>query len=140
MSDDRPLRFVTKTMTVVINALVIARTGGTRATRTNLRPGMTLGFIERIHGNEVFGQPIYPDLYHQAAAYMYYIIKNHAFLDGNKRTGLAAAVTFLMWNGRQVRALDEDATFDFVVDLAHRGEDPEIAVPRIAAWLQTVCS
>ena len=140
MSVEQPLRFVTKTMTVVINALVIARTGGTRATRTNLRPGMTLGFIERIHGNEVFGQPIYPDLYHQAAAYMFYIIKNHAFLDGNKRTGLAAAVTFLLWNGHEVRSLDEDATFDFVVDLADKGEDPETAVPRIAAWLQTVCS
>jgi len=34
-----------------------------------------------------------------AAAYAFHIVKNHPFLDGNKRTGFACAVTFLILNG-----------------------------------------
>ena len=126
-------------MTVIINALVIARTGGTRATATNIRPGMNLGFIDRIHQNSVFGEEIYPDLFHRAAAYLFHIVKNHQFIDGNKRTGLATAMTFLMWNGHRLDVLDEDETFDFVVDLAERDEDPSFGVPRVAAWLRAMC-
>jgi len=38
------------------------------------------------------------------------IIKNHAFVDGNKRTGFVAAVLFLEFNGFEVIATEEDAT------------------------------
>ena len=34
-----------------------------------------------------------------ASAYLFSIVKNHPFIDGNKRTGLAAALTFLDLNG-----------------------------------------
>lgn len=34
-----------------------------------------------------------------AAAYLFHIVKNHPFVDGNKRTGLDAAMTFLKLNG-----------------------------------------
>lgn len=39
------------------------------------------------------------DIFKMAAAYMYHIIKNHAFIDGNKRTGVVTALTFLTLNG-----------------------------------------
>ena len=130
------MRYVTKTMTVVINSMCVAMTGGTKATATNLRPGQSLGFIDRIHTNSVFGQSIYPDIYHQAAAYMYYIIKNHSFHDGNKRTGLATAVSFLQWNGINFRPFPEDPAFDFVVEIAGGEAPPEDAIPRIAKWFK----
>jgi death-on-curing protein len=74
----------------------------------------------------------------QAGAYMFYIIKNHVFMDGNKRTGLASAVTFLQWNNIMIAPFDEDEVFDFVVDVAAGPNDPEISIPRIAAWFENM--
>jgi death-on-curing protein len=37
------------------------------------------------------GQFLHQDLFEMAAAYLYHIVQNHAFVDGNKRTGAAAA-------------------------------------------------
>ncbi len=51
-----------------------------------------------------FGQDLYPGLATKAAALMHAIITRHPFLDGNKRAGLAAAITFLQLNGVAVRA------------------------------------
>jgi death-on-curing protein len=45
------------------------------------------------------GQYLHPALYEMAAAYAYHISENQPFVDGNKRTGLAAALTFLKLNG-----------------------------------------
>ena len=45
------------------------------------------------------GHFLHEDLASMAAAYLFSIVKNHPFIDGNKRTGLAAALTFLDLNG-----------------------------------------
>lgn len=45
------------------------------------------------------GQSVYADLTEVAAAYLFYICRNHPFLDGNKRTGLGACLLFLDVNG-----------------------------------------
>lgn len=37
------------------------------------------------------------DLFEMATTYLYSIIKNHPFMDGNKRTGLATALTFFIY-------------------------------------------
>lgn len=42
---------------------------------------------------------LHGDRYAMAAAYMFHIIRNHPFVDGNKRTGLIAALVFLGLNG-----------------------------------------
>ena len=42
--------------------------------------------------------------FEMAAAYMFHIVRNHPFLDGNKRTGLIAALTFLDLNGIEIDA------------------------------------
>ena len=44
-----------------------------------------------------------------AAAYAFGIVRNHPFLDGNKRTGLVVAFVFLELNGVEVRACEEEA-------------------------------
>ena len=41
------------------------------------------------------GQLLHADLFLMAAAYLFHLVKNHPFVDGNKRTGLAAALAFL---------------------------------------------
>jgi len=45
------------------------------------------------------GQFLHVDLFEMAAAYLFHIVQNHPFLDGNKRVGLEAALLFLEING-----------------------------------------
>ena len=45
------------------------------------------------------GEYLHKDLFEQAAAYAFHICQNHPFVDGNKRTALAAALVFLDLNG-----------------------------------------
>ena len=55
-----------------------------------------------------FGEDyLHTDIFEMAAAYLFHIIRNHPFLDGNKRVGAVAAIVFLMLNGKEVNA-DED--------------------------------
>lgn len=58
-----------------------------------------------------------PDLCGLAAAYLFGIAKNHPFIDGNKRTALAAADTFLYFNGLELQA-EEEELIQFVLMVA----------------------
>lgn len=46
---------------------------------------------------------LHPDLFSMAAAYAFHLSENQPFLDGNKRTGLAAALVFLELNGIEIK-------------------------------------
>jgi len=61
-----------------------------------------------------------------AAAYLYHIVRNHPFTDGNKRTGAVASIVFLMMNGIEVNA-DEDS-FERMVLLAAGGKMDKAAI------------
>ncbi len=67
-----------------------------------------------------FGRYFHGDLFEMAAAYLYHIVLNHPFVDGNKRVGTAAALVFLFMNGVRVRMANESLV-DLVTDVA-RGE------------------
>ncbi len=54
---------------------------------------------------EAYGEP---DLCDLAAAYLFGIVKNHPFIDGNKRTAFAAADLFLYFNGLSIEAEQEE--------------------------------
>ncbi|MHB8917209.1 MAG: type II toxin-antitoxin system death-on-curing family toxin [Desulfocucumaceae bacterium] len=51
------------------------------------------------------GVYLHSDIFEMAAAYLYHICKNHPFVDGNKRAGLACSLVFLEMNG--ITLLDE---------------------------------
>jgi len=55
-----------------------------------------------------------PDLASLAAAYAYGIVRNHPFVDGNKRTPLVAARTFLIRNGVDLDATQDDKVLTFL--------------------------
>jgi death on curing protein len=65
------------------------------------------GMLQSVLARPVHKQA-YDDLYVLAAAYLFGIVKNHPFIDGNKRTGLAAADLFLYFNGYSLEAEQED--------------------------------
>ncbi|VAV92704.1 Death on curing protein, Doc toxin [hydrothermal vent metagenome] len=60
-----------------------------------------------------------PDIAELAAAYAYGTIRNHPFVDGNKRTGLVAAELFLALNGYELTASDENCVLT-ILNVADR--------------------
>lgn len=60
-----------------------------------------LGNLEQ----SVFGEPAYPSVESKAAHLLYFVIKNHPFSDGNKRSGAFLFVDFLNRNGRLLDAM-----------------------------------
>ena len=75
-----------------------------------------------------------PSVFQMAASYAHGIVKNHPFIDGNKRTGLLAAALFLEANGVRFQATEEDAVVQMLALAAGA-----IGVADFAAWLKSVC-
>ena len=83
----------------------------------------------------VFGEELHKTIYNKAAAYLFYIAKNHAFLDGNKRTAAAAALAFLRANGKSTK-YDADEFLEFVVSVAEGQAD----LDAISNYFAKICS
>jgi death-on-curing protein len=67
----------------------------------------------------MMGQPLISDPIEIAAAYLFYLCRNHAFIDGNKRTALAACLVFLESNDLLPEAkLPTDEWEEFVLEVA----------------------
>lgn len=63
------------------------------------------------------GEYLHPSIIEMAAAYLYHLVENHPFVDGNKRVGAMAALVFLDLNGYDFDASDKDFT-DMVLKVA----------------------
>ena len=63
------------------------------------------------------GQFLHTTIPAMAAAYLFHLCQNHAFIDGNKRVGANAAITFLLMND-WVPTLSEDELVDLVLSVA----------------------
>lgn len=72
------------------------------------------------------GDYLHTDIYEMAAAYLYHIVRNHPFVDGNKRTGAVASVVFLLMNGIEVNA--EEGSFERMVLSAAEGKIDKAAI------------
>jgi death-on-curing protein len=67
----------------------------------------------------ILGEPLFKDRIEMAAAYLFYLCRNHPFADGNRRTALAACLVFLSENGLLPdERLDADAWVVFTLDVA----------------------
>ena len=78
------------------------------------------------------GDYLHADIYEMAAAYLYHIVQDHPFLDGNKRTGAAAAIVFLAINGTEVDA-DEEGLVALTLSVA----DGKCGKKEIAEFFRT---
>jgi len=77
------------------------------------------------------GQPLHVDLFEMAAAYLFHIVSNHPFIDGNKRTGSASTIVFLELNGFELMA-DEEGLVDITIAVA----SGEAQKAEVAAFFQ----
>ena len=87
---------------------------------SNLLNESNLDYLIEIVDSEMFGEPLYPEIWDKAAAvYFFSIICNHIFSDGNKRTGLAAALVFLEAHNFQLNdEVTDNVLLDFVIKVA----------------------
>jgi death on curing protein len=69
-----------------------------------------------------FGLDAYPDDFAKAAALLQSLARNHAFVDGNKRTAWAAAWTFLIISGIELGDFDVDDAEVFMNEVAASGD------------------
>ena len=97
------MHYLTLDEIVKLNELTVHRHGGHFVPPHNYLHGDALAYLVETVEAEMFGQPLYPDIADKAGLYMFNIISNHIFQDGNKRTGLAAALTFLLRNGHDIK-------------------------------------
>jgi death-on-curing protein len=105
--------FLTLDEVLALHELQVRLFGGARGTRD-------MGLLESAIGNaeSTFdGRFLHETLFEIAAAYAYGICRNHPFVDGNKRTAAATALTFLDLNGVELTA-SEDDLYDLFVGVA----------------------
>jgi death-on-curing protein len=106
---------------------LLARFGGASGVRDR---GLLESALARPHHRWAYEQASIFDL---AATYAHGIVKNHPFVDGNKRTGFLAAALFLEANGVRFNAREEDVVVQTLALAASA-----LSAEAFAAWLRSV--
>ncbi|MFT7121379.1 MAG: death-on-curing protein [Neolewinella sp.] len=104
---------------VTINKRTVEKHGGNFVPPENILHNDPLEYLAETVQAEMFGQPLYPTVADKAALYMFSIISNHFFQDGNKRTGLASALIFIDLNGYLLK--ERLSPISFNVDVINTG-------------------
>ena len=110
---------------LAIHEMMLAQHGGLAGVRDE---GLLESALAKPHNLFAYGSPTLPDL---AASYAAGIMRNHPFLDGNKRTGFILAATFLELNG-----LDFIASEESVVENTLSLAKGALKETDYAAWLK----
>jgi death on curing protein len=119
--------YLTAQQILFIHARLIDATGGEHGVRD-------LGLLEAAvaRPQATFdGTELYASLFEKAAALMESLVRNHPFVDGNKRTAVTAASLFLLQNRRRLETTNEKVER---VTLWVVNERPPLK--KIAAWFQ----
>jgi len=104
------IKFLTFEEVKKIQINQINRYGGLHGLRDEKLLDSAINYPQATFGKKY----LHPDIYHMASSYMYAIIKNHPFLDGNKRTGFIVGIIFLAYNNIFIDA-QEDELFDLAI-------------------------
>lgn len=104
-------RFLSRRVVEAIHIEQLQRHGGAQGLRDE---NALESALARAQNKQVYGQPDHAEI---AAAYVFGIGRNHAFIDGNKRTAIVTAVTFLLANGYALTA-DDGLLYSFTMGIA----------------------
>lgn len=124
------MKYITVAQLLQLHVLTVRQFGGSDGLRD-------LGRLESAiatQTQEVFGEELYKNIFDKSAALCRGIIGDHAFVDGNKRTGILAAITLLEINGYTFVAIKGELE-DFAVQVAVDRLDISV----IATWLKARC-
>ena len=91
------MRVLTKEEIIFLNKNNVSKYGGNFVPPFNILHENPLDYLVEIVDGELFGEAIYPEVYHKAGVYLFNIISNHIFTDGNKRTGRTIPACASWW-------------------------------------------
>jgi death-on-curing protein len=121
------VKYLSPQHVLAIHDSVIKRTGGSNGLRD-------LGLLE----SAVFrpqasygGEDLYETIFDKAAALMHSLLKNHPFVDGNKRTALSSTGLFLKINNIKLLNAHEKE-----LEFALKVENESLSFEEIGAWLE----
>ena len=130
----RPLSHPTVEAVKAIHAEVLAAHGG----GAGLREEALLESAVAAPQATMAGEPLFADPLEIAAAYLFYLCRNHPFVDGNKRTALATCLVFLSGNDLLPdEKLDVDAWEALTLDVAASRLDREQSAARLRKLLRS---
>ncbi|AAO36443.1 death-on-curing protein [Clostridium tetani] len=98
------MKHLSKEQMMYLHSMAVKKTGGLDGIRDE-------GLLDSALNSpfqSFAGEELYPSIQAKAARLGFSIIKNHPFLDGNKRIGMLAMMVFLEINGIQLECSDED--------------------------------
>ncbi len=111
--------YPTKKQIIAINKNQVDVFGGNFIPPYNFLHEENLDYLVEIVQAEMFGLPLYPEIHHKAGLYMYTVICNHIFQDGNKRTGLQVAMIFILQNGYDFNTnINDEILTNFTLEVA----------------------
>jgi len=113
-----------------IHGMVLAELGGSGGIRDEGLLHSAVAAPQATYG----GESPFADMPEVAAAYLFYICRNHPFIDGNKRAAMTAAIVFLRLNGIEP-APDSDKWETLVLDVASSKLDRDGTTKRLKALL-----
>ena len=99
----RTIRFLAVEHVIAIHRRMVEEFGGD----PGLRDRGLLESAVAMPAARIGGKFLHRGIAEKASAYLFHLCRNHAFLDGNKRTALASAEVFLLLNGYRFDASDE---------------------------------
>jgi len=119
--------YLTQKEILLIHSIVIDETGGSHG----LRDRHAISILGNLPRQRFGGHELYKTIFEKAAVYARNIIMGHPFVDGNKRTGMTAALVFLENNGYQI-TLKEGEIKKFALKIIK----DRLEIKAIARWLK----
>lgn len=123
----KKIRFITIAQVLFIHDQMVKRFGGSLGIRD-------LGLIESAVARPQVsfgGVDLYVSIFDKAGALLQSLLKNHAFVDGNKRTALTSAGLFLKMNKYNLINYHQEE-----VEFAVKVDNGNLSVEEIAKWLK----
>ena len=122
------MSLITSTFVVAVHDEILKKTSvGREGCHYDKLEGVLSRIDQQMYYNNVH------DLFEIAAWYGIAIAKGHAFVDGNKRTGLATMLTFLEIQGVSIQ--DHTGLDDLMVDIVESQDDQELLALRVSDFL-----
>ena len=122
------IKWITREIVLAVHARSLRDHGGADGVRDD---GMLMSAIDRPRNLAAYGEP---DIFALASSYAFGLVKNHPFVDGNKRTSYLSTYVFLGLNGQELDANEAEAAA-ITIDLAAG----EVSEEEFALWLRESC-
>jgi death on curing protein len=118
-------RWLSRNAVLAIHAEQLAEHGGAFGLRD---AGLLDSALARPRNRAGYSEPDAPEI---AATYAFGLVRNHPFVDGNKRTGFVVAATFLAINGHELAATEAE-----VVTAVWQLAEGALSEPELATWFR----